>query len=77
MRRAATFASALALNQGNPEVALEIVSSCRNQNYTTVRNLKVAALCELGRFDDIISLVKKIFSEDIPKSSAIFLNTVI
>ncbi|KAF7268615.1 hypothetical protein GWI33_018305, partial [Rhynchophorus ferrugineus] len=36
MRRAATFASALALNQGKPEVALEIVSLCKNQNYTTV-----------------------------------------
>lgn len=41
MRRAITFCTALALNQGDPGTALEILTFSRNQNYTTIRNLKV------------------------------------
>lgn len=41
MRRATTFAAGLALNQGEPAIALEILASSRNQNYMTVRSLKV------------------------------------
>jgi hypothetical protein len=41
MRRATTFAAALAVNQGAPHVALEIIGTTRNQNYITVRNIKV------------------------------------
>lgn len=42
MRRATTFCAGLALNQGETGIALEILTYCRNQNYTTVRNLKVS-----------------------------------
>lgn len=41
MRRATTFIAGLALNQGMPEAALEILSNVKNSNYVTVRNLKV------------------------------------
>lgn len=41
MRRAATFCAGLALNQGQSMAALEISSSTKNQNYTTIRNIKV------------------------------------
>lgn len=41
MRRAVTFCAGLALNQGEPATALEIVATTKNQNYTTVRNIKV------------------------------------
>lgn len=41
MRRAVTFAAALAINQGHPGDALEVVSGVKNQNYVTIRNLKV------------------------------------
>lgn len=44
MRRATTFCAGLALNQGKPAIAIEILTSARNQNYTTVRNLKVTKL---------------------------------
>lgn len=44
-RRAVTFCAALALNQGQYETALEIISTAKNQSYTTVRNIKVTVLC--------------------------------
>ncbi|CAH1965295.1 unnamed protein product [Acanthoscelides obtectus] len=65
MRRAATFCAGLAFNQGEPAIALEILTSAKNQNYTTVRNLKVAALAEVGRVENAIPVLKNILSEDI------------
>lgn len=65
MRRAATFCAGLALNQGKPEIALEILTTARNQNYTTIRNLRVAALAEIGRIEDIIPILKLVLNEDL------------
>ena len=36
MRKGVTFIAALALNQNLPHIALEIVSTCKQQNYMTV-----------------------------------------
>lgn len=41
MRRASTFCAGLALRQGEPGVALEIISAVNNQMYTTIRGIKV------------------------------------
>lgn len=41
MRKATTFCAGLALNQGKPEVALEVISNAKKQNYMTVRCIKV------------------------------------
>ncbi|CAG9812947.1 unnamed protein product [Phaedon cochleariae] len=68
MRRATTFCAGLALNQGNPGVALEVLTSARNQHYTTVRNLKVACLAEVGRVENAIPLLKSVMSEDAPSN---------
>ncbi|KAL1502192.1 hypothetical protein ABEB36_007370 [Hypothenemus hampei] len=68
MRRASTFCAGLAFNQGKPDIALEILSSVRNQNYTTVRNLKVVALAEIGRLDDVIPILKFVLSDDTPQN---------
>lgn len=64
MRKAATFCAGLALNQGKPEIALEVLTSVRNQNYNTVRNLKVAAFAGVGRVDEVISILKAVLGED-------------
>lgn len=41
MRRAVTFLATLAIHQNEPGMALEVISNTRNQNYTTIRNIKV------------------------------------
>ncbi|KAB0804820.1 hypothetical protein PPYR_01790 [Photinus pyralis] len=64
MRRAVTFCSGLAINQGKPEIGLEILSGAKNANYTTIRNLKVVALVDLGRIDDALAVLKSILQED-------------
>lgn len=60
MRRAITFAAALAVRQNSPHVALEIVGTARQQHYVTVRNIKVLAFTDLGRADDALPIVKSV-----------------
>lgn len=60
LRRGATFFTALALNQKQPFVALEILANLKGQNYVSVRALKILALAELKRFDDTIPILRSI-----------------
>lgn len=69
MRRGVAFAAALALKQGNYPVALEIVSTAKNQNYTTIRNIKVACLVELGRMEEVFPLLKSVLAEDLASNA--------
>ncbi|KAJ8937751.1 hypothetical protein NQ314_011735 [Rhamnusium bicolor] len=71
MRRATTFCAGLALNQGQPGLAMEILTSARNQNYTTVRNLKVAALTQMGRVEDAIPILRSVLYEDTPDNNTV------
>lgn len=64
MRRSATFAAALALSQTAPHAALEILYSSKQQNYITVRNLKVVAMLELGRAEDVIPVLRSVLEAD-------------
>nr|CAD7456607.1 unnamed protein product [Timema tahoe] len=66
LRRSATFAAALALNQNSPQYALEIISTVRQQNYITIRNIKMAALADLGRVDDALPILRSILLVDDP-----------
>lgn len=40
-RRATTYFSRLLVLNDKPELSLEVLSNIQNQNYTTIRNLKV------------------------------------
>lgn len=65
MRKAATFIGALILAQNAPHIALEIVSTIRQQSYVTVRNLRVKALADLHRSDDVIRVLKSVLEESV------------
>lgn len=41
MRRAGSFAAALSIQQGAPDIGLEIITSLKQQGYVTLKNLKV------------------------------------
>lgn len=60
MRKAATFAAGLALKQNAPHVALEIMGNIPQQNYVTVRNIKIQALIDMNRLEDVIPLFRSI-----------------
>lgn len=60
MRRTVTFGAGLALAQNAPHIALEMLHSSNQQNYITVRNMKVLAMLELGRTDDVIPILRSV-----------------
>lgn len=60
MRKTTTFAAALALAQNAPDIALEIVTTVRQQNYMTVRNIRALALAQLGRGDDALLVLRSL-----------------
>lgn len=64
MRRAIAFAAALAVSQNSPHIAIEIISSLQKHNYVTLRNLKVLALTDLGRFEDVLPLLRSVLEMD-------------
>ncbi|KAL4113297.1 hypothetical protein QTP88_016952 [Uroleucon formosanum] len=68
IRKTITFFAANAINQNSPHVALEVITSVRNQSYVTLRNIKVVALCDLGRIIDAIPLLRSVLSLDQPMS---------
>uniref|UniRef100_A0A336N2D2 CSON011114 protein n=1 Tax=Culicoides sonorensis TaxID=179676 RepID=A0A336N2D2_CULSO len=60
MRRTVTFGAGLALAQNAPHIALEMLYNTKQQNYITVRNMKVLAMIELGRTDDVIPVLRSV-----------------
>jgi pentatricopeptide repeat domain-containing protein 2 len=69
MRRATTFMAALALNQEQPEIALEVVSIVKQQNYLTVRTIKALAFAMMGRFDDAVPILRSVLEVDNPMAN--------
>ncbi|KAE9530533.1 hypothetical protein AGLY_010995 [Aphis glycines] len=68
IRKTITFFAANAINQNSPHIALEVITSVRNQSYVTLRNIKVVALCDLGRIFDALPLLRSVLSIDQPMS---------
>lgn len=69
IRKTITFFAAHAINQNSPHIALEVITSVRNQSYVTLRNIKVVALCDLGRINDALPLLRSVLSVDRPMSN--------
>ncbi|EFN89107.1 Pentatricopeptide repeat-containing protein 2 [Harpegnathos saltator] len=68
MRRAATFLTALAINQNMPHIAIEIVTSIKESRYIDIRCLKVSAYTELKRFTEIVPIFRTSLEYDRPNS---------
>lgn len=69
MRRAATFFATLALNQGQPQIALEVLSSVGKQNYITIKTIRVLALASLKRYDDALAILQAVLEVDNPMAN--------
>lgn len=68
IRKTITFFAANAINQNSPHIALEVITSVRNQSYVTLRNIKVVALCDLGRIINALPLLRSVLTLDQPMS---------
>ena len=65
-RKAVCLFAALAINQNQPNVALEVLSMALQSNYITVRNLRLIALAQTGRFQDVFNGIMMIINSDFP-----------
>ena len=65
-RKTVCLFAALALNQNQPNTALEVLSLVTQTNYISVRNLRFMALAELERFDDLFIGIRLILNRDVP-----------
>lgn len=66
MRRTITYAAALALNNNDYQLCLDLLSNTKQQNYVTIRNLKALAFAKLGRFDDALAILRASLEYDVP-----------
>lgn len=64
MRKAAAFAAGLALQQNAPHIALEIISTLKDQHYLTVRNIKALAYADLNRPEDALPVLRSVLEID-------------
>lgn len=55
--RAATMTALLAIQQGDPSFAMEILGAVRGQNLTTVQNLRAICYAEMGRVEEALNVV--------------------
>ncbi|XP_011301226.1 pentatricopeptide repeat-containing protein 2, mitochondrial isoform X2 [Fopius arisanus] len=54
LRRTIVTLAALALNQNEPQMALQFIDHCRNVATISARTAKVMALCDLNRIDHVL-----------------------
>lgn len=60
LRRASTFMALLALNQNEPQVALEVLGNVKGQNYVSVRAIRALALARMKRYDDVLPIIRSL-----------------
>lgn len=72
LRKALTFVVGLALNQGKPDVAMEILSSIDRNNNITCNNLKLITFAELDRLQDAFGILRRVTDQDNPTQSRIY-----
>jgi len=61
VRRTLTYAAGLAINQGFPEVALELLNASQ-PNYVSIRNLKAIALARAGRIEQAFAILRGVIN---------------
>lgn len=71
LRKGLAFAAALAINHNEPKVAMELLALAAQINYITIRNLRMMALADLDRLDDVFLTLRSIIHQDVPVHSRI------
>ncbi|XP_037562680.1 pentatricopeptide repeat-containing protein 2, mitochondrial [Dermacentor silvarum] len=69
LRKALSFAAMLAVNHNEPKVAMELLALTAQLSYITVRNIRMMALADLDRVDDVFLTLRSIIHQDVPMQS--------
>lgn len=71
LRKGLAFAAMLAVNHNEPKVAMELLALAAQLNYITVRNIRMIALADLDRVDDVFLTLRSIIHQDVPMQSRV------
>ncbi|CAN7939447.1 unnamed protein product [Ixodes hexagonus] len=71
LRKGLAFAAALAINHNEPKVAMELLALTAQLNYITVLNLRMMALADLDRLEDVFLTLRSIIHQDVPVQSRV------
>lgn len=69
LRKGLAFAAMLAVNHNEPKVAMELLALTAQLSYITVRNIRMMALADLDRVDDVFLTLRSIIHQDVPVQS--------
>lgn len=71
LRKGLAFAAMLAVNHNEPKVAMELLALSAQLNYITIRNIRMMALADLDRVDDVFLTLRSIVHQDMPIQSRV------
>uniref|UniRef100_A0A224Z5Q3 Pentatricopeptide repeat domain-containing protein 2 n=1 Tax=Rhipicephalus zambeziensis TaxID=60191 RepID=A0A224Z5Q3_9ACAR len=69
LRKGLAFAAMLAVKHNEPKVAMELLALTAQLSYITVRNIRMMALADLDRVDDVFLTLRSIIHQDVPVQS--------
>ncbi|GIX98257.1 pentatricopeptide repeat-containing protein 2, mitochondrial [Caerostris darwini] len=67
LRKSLNFVAALALQQNKPDVALEILSSMPGNRWIVVNNLRLTALTDMNRIQDVFTILREVVEQNITR----------
>ncbi|KAG8040406.1 hypothetical protein G9C98_001220 [Cotesia typhae] len=76
LRKVIAALGALALNLKSPEVALELVALSRTVDYISIRCIRIMALADLGRIDEIVIVLKSCIQRGIPEKNGFYTDII-
>ncbi|XP_011304221.1 pentatricopeptide repeat-containing protein 2, mitochondrial-like [Fopius arisanus] len=76
LRKVVSTLAALALRQNAPHIALEILTLCKKSEYISTKTVRIMALCDLDRIDDVAHDFQLTLKRAIPQRSQYFSDIV-
>lgn len=76
MRKFIAAIGALAINQNKPEIAMELVAHCRTPDYISIRCVKIMALADMNKIDDILINLQESLRRGLPERNQYYIDSV-
>ncbi|KAK0096870.1 hypothetical protein PV326_004036 [Microctonus aethiopoides] len=76
LRRFMAAIGALAINQNKPEIAMELVAQCRTPDYISIRCIKIMALADMDKIDDILIHFQESLRRGLPERNQYYIDAI-
>ncbi|KAK0175575.1 hypothetical protein PV327_009315 [Microctonus hyperodae] len=76
LRKFVAAVGALAIKQNKPEIAMELMSQSRTPDYITIRCVKVMALADMDKIDDILIHFQQSLRREFPEKNQYYIDVI-